>query len=58
MVEAGRIDHAHHVGNAFKPQDTIELSEAVKVAIESTDADKTLIIVTADHGHVFTMGLS
>ena len=57
MVEAGRIDHAHHVGNAFNAlQDTIELSEAVKVAIESTDADKTLIIVTADHGHVFTMG--
>ena len=57
MVEAGRIDHAHHVGNAYNAlQDTIELSEAVKVAIESTDADKTLIIVTADHGHVFTMG--
>lgn len=57
MVEAGRIDHAHHVGNAYNAlEDTIELSKAVKIAIESTDAENTLIIVTADHGHVFTMG--
>jgi alkaline phosphatase len=56
MVEAGRIDHAHHAGNAYNAlEDTIELSKAVKTAIESTDADNTLIIVTADHGHVFTM---
>ena len=56
MVEAGRIDHAHHVGNAYNAlEDTIELSRAVKVAIDSTDATDTLIIVTADHGHVFTM---
>ena len=56
MVEAGRIDHAHHVGNAFNAlEDTIELSEAVQTAIENTDTANTLIIVTADHGHVFTM---
>mgnify|MGYP000229696241 CR=1 FL=1 len=56
MVEAGRIDHAHHVGNAYNAlSDTIELSNAIDVAMQSTDGDDTLIIVTADHGHVFTM---
>ncbi|MFL2530371.1 MAG: alkaline phosphatase [Porticoccaceae bacterium] len=56
MVEAGRIDHAHHVGNAFNAlSDTIELSQAVELALNKTSAKDTLIIVTADHGHVFTM---
>ena len=56
MVEAGRIDHAHHVGNAYNAlSDTIELSKAVEVALKQTDTADTLIIVTADHSHVFTM---
>ena len=38
MVEGGRIDHAHHAGNAYRAlTDTIALSEAVKVAREMTD---------------------
>jgi len=57
MVEGGRIDHAHHAGNAFRAlTDTIEFAKAVKTAREMTDNDDTLIIVTADHSHVFTMG--
>ncbi len=56
MVEAGRIDHAHHAGNAFRAlTDTIELSQAVKTAIENVDLNDTLIIVTADHSHTFNM---
>ena len=56
MVEGGRIDHAHHVGNAFNAlSDTVELSSAVDVALKATSPEDTLIIVTADHGHVFTM---
>ncbi|MDE1947214.1 MAG: alkaline phosphatase [Burkholderiales bacterium] len=55
-VEAGRIDHAHHAGNARRAlQDTIELSNAVRKAIELTSAQDTLIIVTADHSHTFTI---
>jgi alkaline phosphatase len=55
MVEAGRIDHAHHAGNAFRAlTETIELSNAVKLAREKAGND-TLIVVTADHSHVFTM---
>jgi alkaline phosphatase len=55
-VEAGRIDHAHHAGNAKRALlDTIELSKAVKKAYEMTDPNDTLIVVTADHSHVFTI---
>ncbi len=55
-VEAGRIDHAHHSGNAYNAlTDTIELSEAVQAAVDSTNPEETLIIVTADHSHVFTI---
>jgi alkaline phosphatase len=56
MVEAGRIDHAHHAGNAYNAlSETVEFSNAVEVALQATNVDDTLIIVTADHGHVFTM---
>ncbi|MEE4277418.1 MAG: alkaline phosphatase [Halieaceae bacterium] len=56
MVEAGRIDHAHHAGNAFNAlNDTIEMAEAVRVAQATTADSDTLILVTADHSHVFTM---
>jgi alkaline phosphatase len=55
-VEAGRIDHAHHRGNAYDAlTDAIELSDAVQAAVDATDPSETLIIVTADHSHVFTM---
>jgi len=56
MVEGGLIDHAHHNTNAFRAlTDTIELAHAVAAAVERTSADDTLIIVTADHSHVFTI---
>ena len=56
MVEAGRIDHAHHAGNAYRALgDTIALSDAVKTAMQKVDLKDTLIIVTADHSHVFTI---
>ncbi len=56
MVEAGRIDHAHHAGNAYHAlHDTIALSEAVSAALQQVNLQETLIVVTADHSHVFTM---
>lgn len=52
MVEAGRIDHAHHDGNAARAlKDAQALSEAVAAARAKTSEKDTLIIVTADHGH-------
>lgn len=55
MVEGGRVDHAHHAGNAYRAlTDTIAFDEAVEVALEMTNPEETLIIVTADHGHTMT----
>ncbi len=55
VVEGGRIDHAHHFGNAFRALgETVELSNAVRIANRLASLD-TLIVVTADHSHVFTI---
>jgi len=55
MVEAGRVDHAHHGTNAYRAlTDMQALNEAVETA-KSKTGDDTLIIVTADHSHVFVM---
>lgn len=56
MVEAGRIDHAHHGTNAYRAlTETQELARAVAMADELTSDEDTLILVTADHSHVFTI---
>ena len=55
-VESGRIDHGHHAGSAYNAlTDTIEFSNAIQAAVDSTNPEDTLILVTADHGHVFTI---
>jgi alkaline phosphatase len=57
MVEGGRIDHAHHAGNAYRAlTETQQLAAAVEAALNKTNPDDTLIIVTADHSHTFTIG--
>ncbi|ROH86394.1 alkaline phosphatase [Pseudomethylobacillus aquaticus] len=56
QIEAGRIDHAHHAGNAKRALlDTIMLSDAVARARAMTSVEDTLIIVTADHSHTLTL---
>lgn len=56
MVESGRIDHGHHAGSAYNAlTETIEFSKAVATAISKTNPQDTLILVTADHSHVFTI---
>jgi alkaline phosphatase len=56
MVESGRIDHAHHAGNAYRAlTDTEELDEAIGAAARMVDLRDTLIIVSADHSHVFNI---
>lgn len=57
LVESGRIDHAHHAGNAFRALDeTLLLAETVEAVLDRIDRDETLVIVTADHGHALTFG--
>lgn len=56
MVEGGRIDQAHHMGNAYHALDeTREFANAVRAAMNATDSKETLIIVTADHSHTLTI---
>jgi alkaline phosphatase len=55
LVEGGRIDHAHHYGNAYRAlTDTVAMSDAVRAADEATSSEDTLILVTADHAHTLT----
>ncbi len=56
MVEGGRIDHAHHAGNAYRALiDAIAFDAAVAKALEMTSREDTLIVVTADHSHSMTI---
>lgn len=57
LVEGGKIDHGHHSGNAQRAlNDFVMFDEAIGEALYLTDENETLIVVTADHSHVFTMG--
>ncbi|MGH0030492.1 MAG: alkaline phosphatase [Myxococcota bacterium] len=56
MVEGGRIDHGHHASSAYLAlHDVIAFSDAVAQALATVDLDETLVVVTADHSHVFTI---
>ena len=55
-VEGGRIDHAHHEGNAYRAlTDAQALDQAIGAAARLVDLRETLIIVSADHSHVFNI---
>lgn len=55
FVEGGRIDMAHHYTLPHKAlNDTAAFSEAVQKAVDLTNEDDTLIIVTSDHAHTMS----
>lgn len=57
MVEGGRIDHGHHDGIAgYALLEAQEFAEAVAIALKKIDLSETLVLVTADHSHVMTLG--
>ena len=57
VIEGGRIDHAHHAGNAkVALMETLEFAEAVAMVDQLTSDEDTLIIVTADHSHTLVAG--
>ncbi|XP_037089007.1 alkaline phosphatase, tissue-nonspecific isozyme-like [Pollicipes pollicipes] len=57
IVEAGRMDHAHHANNGRRALDEVlALEDAVLAATQLAPAADTLTLVTADHSHVFTLG--
>ncbi|KAH9377443.1 hypothetical protein HPB48_010037 [Haemaphysalis longicornis] len=56
VVEGGRIDHGHHENRAaLALHETAQLSDAVTAALELVDLADTLVLVTADHSHSFTL---
>jgi alkaline phosphatase len=57
LVEGGRIDHGHHASSAYLAlHETIAFSDAVEAALKRVDLSDTLVVVTADHSHTFSMG--
>lgn len=56
LVEGGRIDHAHHAGNAYRAlTDVVAFDGAIARTLELVDPDETLIVTTADHSHTMTI---
>ncbi|CAG5126105.1 unnamed protein product, partial [Candidula unifasciata] len=56
LVEGGKIDHGHHANRAHNAlMELVAMAEAVELALKVTDASETLIVVTADHSHVFSI---
>ncbi|KZC12519.1 Alkaline phosphatase 4 [Dufourea novaeangliae] len=56
MVESGKIDIAHHNNYAkLALREVSELEEAILAAMQQVSPEETLMIVTADHSHSFTI---
>lgn len=56
IIEAGRIDHGHHEGRAYKAlTETQELHETIAWLVTQVNLEETLILVTADHSHTLTL---
>lgn len=57
LVEGARIDMAHHKsqgGSAL--EEALEFDQAVAETHSKLNPDESLLLVTADHSHTFTMG--
>lgn len=56
-ISGGRIDHAHHYNNPYRAlEETLVLESTLEAIMSKIDLSETLIVVTADHSHVMTMG--
>jgi len=56
-LSGGRIDHAHHYNNPYRAlEETLVLESTLEAIMSKVDLSDTLIVVTADHSHVMTMG--
>lgn len=56
LVEGGRVDHAHHAGNAARAlEDAVALDGAIRAALDTVNLKDTLVLVTADHSHTLAM---
>ncbi|XP_075161338.1 alkaline phosphatase 9 [Haematobia irritans] len=56
FIEGGKIDLGHHANKARLALDeTKEFSQAIALAREMTSVEDTLIVVTSDHSHTFSV---
>jgi alkaline phosphatase len=56
LITGGRIDTAHHETRAHISLDeTVEFAKAVQAAVDLTNEEDTLIVVTSDHSHTLTL---
>lgn len=57
FVEGGHIDHGHHESIAYRAlTEAVMFDSAVDKANKLTSEKDTMILVTADHSHVFSFG--
>ncbi|XP_027251878.1 intestinal-type alkaline phosphatase 1 isoform X2 [Cricetulus griseus] len=57
FVEGGRIDQGHHEGTAYLAlTEAVMFDSAIESASQLTSEKDTLILITADHSHVFAFG--
>ncbi|UJR10749.1 hypothetical protein I4U23_014937 [Adineta vaga] len=61
LIEGGKIDHGHHLTKArYALDEFVEFDNAIGQAKQTLKEkgvlDDTLMVVTADHSHVFTFG--
>jgi len=57
LYKGGRIDHGHHDNSAKNALAELDsFNDAIELAVQRTDPRDTLIVVTADHSHTFTIG--
>lgn len=57
LVEAARIDHAHHdTLGKMALEETAEMHRTVEAVMQRVNLEDTLVIVTADHSHTLTVG--
>ena len=56
MVEGSRIDMAHHETWANRAlNEVMEFDETIEAVLDRIDTEETLVIVTADHSHTFSL---
>ena len=57
MLTGANIDMGHHLNRArYALEEGLAFDSAVKKVIDMTSSDDTLVVVSADHSHPFTIG--
>ena len=57
LPAGGRIDQGHHAGTAYLAlTEAVMFDSAIEKASQLTNEKDTLILITADHSHVFAFG--